>query len=168
MTLIGNLISVTFTKEELKKLDEAIKVIETIIAEKASRLSSEERKQFGRIAEQNKLFVNKTKVYMEEYPQYIPPFLDKEEFDRDYEAREIIEKRLMRLERVTDSLSSTKILLDNDNYTNALTFYRNIKFLSTENMPGTEAMVDTLSSFFSRTKKKTAEVEHNSTNEEKK
>ncbi len=168
MNLTGNLISVTFTEEELTKLDEAIKVIETIIADKSSRLSAEERKQFGRIAEQNKLFVNKTKMYMEEYPQYIPPFLDKAEFDRDYQAREIIEKRLMRLERVTDSLSSTKILLDNDNYTNALTFYRNIKFLSKENMPGTEAMADTLSQFFSRTKKKAADEENNLPDAEKK
>ncbi len=168
MSTPGNLISVTFTEEELKQLDDAIKVIESIITPKTSRLSPEERKQFGRIAEQNKLFVNKTKVYMEEYPQYVPPFLDKAEFDRDYEARGIIEKRLMRLERITNALESSKILLDNDNYSNALTFYRNIKFLRQENMPGAEAMAETLSSFFSRTKKKSTEEDQMPLDEDKK
>ncbi len=94
MSVSGNLISVTFTSEEFQQLDEAIRKIEQIIAGKMSNLSQEERKQFGRIAEQNKLFVNKAKSYMEEYPQHVPPFVDKAEFDRDYEARKLIESRL--------------------------------------------------------------------------
>ncbi len=150
----GNLISVVFTTEELAQLDEAIQKIEQVLVGKTSNLSLEERQQFGRIAEQNKLFVNKAKDYMEEYPQYIPPFIDKPEFDRDFESRQVIEKRLMRLEGITEQLLDTKILLDNDNYTNALTFYRNIRYLSKEDVPGTKGIVKDLSQFFSRTKKK--------------
>ncbi len=157
MSVSGNLISITFTSEELQQLDGAIQQIEQIILGKTSNLSQEERKQFGRIAEQNKLFVNKAKSYMEEYPQHVPSFLDKAEFDRDYEARKLIESRLIRLEGITEQLSDTKILLDNDNYNNALTFYRNIRFLSGENVPGTTNIVNDLSQFFNRTKKKTTQ-----------
>ncbi len=152
MGIAGNLISITFTSEELQQLDSAIQQIEQIISGKTSNLSQEERKQFGRIAEQNKLFVNKAKDYMEEYPQHVPSFLDKVEFDRDYEARKVIESRLIRLEGITEQLSDTKILLDNDNYSNALTFYRNIRFLSKENVPGTTSIAQDLSQFFNRTK----------------
>ncbi len=153
MSKKGNLMSVVFTTEELTKLDEAIKTIEETIAGKTRNLTLEERKQFGRIAEQNKLFVNKAKEYMEEYPQHIPPFIDKDEFDKDFASRAIIEKRLIRIEGITEQLSDTKILLDNDNYSNALTFYRNIRFLSKEEVPGTTSIVEDLSQFFSRTKK---------------
>ncbi len=154
MAVTGNLISVTFTQEELAKLDEAIQTTEQIIAGKTSNLTNEERQQFGRIAEQNKLFVNKAKDYMEQYPQYVPVFLDKAEFDRDFESRSLIEKRLMRLEGVTEQLSDTKILLDNDNYSNALTFYRNIRFLSGENVAGTTGIASDLSQFFPNSRKK--------------
>ncbi len=159
MTVTGNLISVTFSSEELQELDAAIQTIEQIISGKTSNLSQEERRQFGRIAEQNKLFVNKAKDYMEEYPQYIPAFLDKAEFDRDFEARKLLEKRLIRLEGVAEQLSDTKILLDNDNYSNALTFYRNIRFLSGENVPGTTSIAKDLSQFFPHSKKKPVATE---------
>lgn len=159
MAVAGNLISVSMSTEDLQKLDEAIQTIETVITGKTRNLSEEERRQFGRIAEQNKLFVNKAKDYMEEYPQHIPAFLDKQEFDRDFEARKVIEKRLIRLEGITEQLSDTKILLDNDNYTNALTFYRNIRFLSGEDVPGTTSIAKDLSQFFPHSKKKAEEVE---------
>ncbi len=162
MPVSGNLISISFTNEELNQLDEAIQKIEQIISGKTSNLSKEERQQFGRIAEQNKLFVNKAKDYMEDYPQHVPAFLDKAEFDRDYEARKVIEGRLRRLEGITEQLSDTKILLDNDNYNNALTFYRNIRFLSKENIPGTTSIVSDLSQFFNRTKQKTVEAGNHS------
>ncbi len=154
MKTTGNMISLDFTAEELTQFDEALKTLEQILAGKTANLSLDERKQFGRIAEQNKLFVNKAKDYMEEYPQYVPPFLDKAEFDKDFMARSIIEKRLIRLDGLTEQLSDTKILLDNDNYNNALTFYRNIRFLSREDVPGTTNIAKDLSQFFPRARKK--------------
>ncbi|WP_291876034.1 hypothetical protein [Chryseobacterium sp.] len=77
---------------------------------------------------------------MEQYPQHVPGFLDKEEFDRDYTAREQIEQRLQRLDSLHEQLSDTKVLLDHDNYHNSISFYRNIRFLSEENVPGTNVI----------------------------
>jgi hypothetical protein len=85
---------------------------------------------------------------MEQYPQYVPGFLDKAEFDNDYISRQQIETRLQRLSSVTEQLSDTKVLLDHDNYHNAITFYRNMKFLSGENVPGTNVIYDDLKQFF--------------------
>lgn len=152
-----NLASVVFTTEELQRLDQALDAITEVLKGKTYNLTPAERKQFGRIAEQNKLFVDKAKNYMEQYPQYVPAFVDKAEFDKDHKAREVIENRLIRLDGLREQLADTKILLDNDNYTASLTFYRNIKFLAKENFPGITNIVQDLSQFFSRTKKKTEE-----------
>ncbi len=143
-----NLIQVTFTDEELTKIDSALQSIETVLKGKTVKLSPDECRQYGSIAEQNKLFVNKCKEMMEQYPQHIPSFLDKEEYDRDFAARNQIEIRLQRLKNLTEQLSDTKVLLDHDNYFNSLTFYRNIKFLSKENIPGIKSIFDGLSQFF--------------------
>lgn len=149
-----NLASVVFTSEELQKLDEALQNIENVLKGKTFNLTPDERKQYGSIAEQNKLFVNKCKELMEQYPQFVPSFLDKEEFDRDYQARQQIETRLIRLKTITEQLSDTKVLLDNDNYFNSITFYRNVKFLSGQNVPGIKTLYEQLKQFFKGGRKK--------------
>lgn len=149
-----NLASVVFTTEELQKLDEALQNIENVLKGKTFNLTPDERRQYGSIAEQNKLFVNKCKELMEQYPQFVPSFLDKEEFDRDYQARQQIETRLIRLKTFTEQLSDTKVLLDNDNYYNSITFYRNVKFLSVQNIPGIKTLYEQLKQFFKGGRKK--------------
>ncbi|ATA74025.1 hypothetical protein CAPN010_04340 [Capnocytophaga cynodegmi] len=149
-----NLASVVFTAEELQKLDEALQNIENVLKGKTFNLTPDERRQYGSIAEQNKLFVNKCKEFMEQYPQFVPSFLDKEEFDRDYQARQQIETRLIRLKTITEQLSDTKVLLDNDNYFNSITFYRNVKFLSGQNVPGIKTLYEQLKQFFKGGRKK--------------
>ena len=85
---------------------------------------------------------------MEQYPAYVPSFLDTAEFNNDYAARQQIETRLQRLQSIAEQLSDTKVLLDHDNYFNALSFYRNIRFLSNENVPGTTTLYQDMKQFF--------------------
>jgi len=40
------------------------------------------------------------------------------------------------------------VLLDHDNYHNAITFYRNVKYLSGENVPGTNVIYEDMKQFF--------------------
>lgn len=145
---LDNLISVSFSKTDLETIDKAIQDIQSVLTGKTINLTPEQRQQYGRIAEQNKLFVNKAKIYMEQYPQYVPPFLDKAEFDKDYTAREQIEQRLQQMDSLAEQLSDTKVLLDHDNYHNSISFYRNIRFLSEENVPGTNVIYDDMRQFF--------------------
>lgn len=145
---LENLISVEFTNAELAQLDTAFSTIDTVLQGKTINLTPEQRQQYGSIAEQNKLFVNKAKSYMEQYPQYVPPFLDKAEYDKDFAARQQLESRMQKMNSLTEQLSDTKILLDFDNYHNSLTFYRNVKYLSSENVPGTNVIYDDMKQFF--------------------
>ncbi|SEW09426.1 hypothetical protein SAMN05421841_0997 [Chryseobacterium wanjuense] len=145
---LDNLISLTFSESDLTTIDQALSSIENILLGKTINLTPEQRQQYGRIAEQNKLFVNMSKNYMEQYPQFVPVFLDKAEFDRDYSARQQIESRLQRLSSITEQLSDTKVLLDHDNYHNSITFYRNMKFLAGENVPGTNVIYEDMKQFF--------------------
>lgn len=143
-----NLISLTFSESDLTTIDQALQNIEAVLSGKTINLTPEQRQQYGRVAEQNKLFVNKAKGYMEQYPQHVPGFLDKAEFDRDYAARQQVESRLQRLSSITEQLADTKVLLDHDNYHNAITFYRNVKYLSGENVSGTNVLYDDMKQFF--------------------
>lgn len=145
---LDNLISVSFSKSDLETIDKAIQDIQTALVGKTINLTPNQRQQYGRIAEQNKLFVNKAKSYMEQYAQHVSRFLDKAEFDRDCIAREQVEQRLQLLDSITEQLSDTKVLLDHDNYHNAISFYRNLRFLSEENVPGTNVVYEDMKQFF--------------------
>ncbi len=147
-----NLITVLFSAEEVQKLTAAIAEIENVLRGKTVNLTPDERRQYGSIAEQNKLFVNKSKELMDAHPQHVPAFLDKAEFDRDYAARRQIDDVYNRLQRITEQLGDTKVLLDHDNYTAALTYYRYVKFLARTNAPGSSSMEKELQQFFKRKK----------------
>ncbi|WP_231433799.1 MULTISPECIES: hypothetical protein [unclassified Chryseobacterium] len=145
---LNNLLSVMFTEAELAQMDQALTIFEAVLVGKTIHLTPDQRQQHGRIAEQNKLFVNKAKGIMEQYPQHVPVFIDKPEFDRDFIARAQLEARYQRMSSILEQLSDTKTLLDHDNYHNAITFYRNIKYLSGENVPGTTFLYEDMRQFF--------------------
>ena len=145
---LENLISISFTAVELQKIEQALATIAGVLQGKAVNLTPQQRVQYGSIAEQNKLFVNKAKLLMEQYPQHVPSFLDMTEFKKDYVARQQVEPYLLYLQKLVEQFSDTKILLDHDNYFTALTFYRNLKYLSGENVPGTTVLYEEMKQFF--------------------
>ncbi|WP_024771871.1 MULTISPECIES: hypothetical protein [Aquimarina] len=147
---LENLISVTFTEDELNKLTQGIDTIKEVLLGKTVNLTPEQRTQYGRIANQNKLIVDKAKNYMEQHPTWIPNFLDKEEFDRDYTTRKQIESHVQKLEYLAQQLIDTKTLLDHDNYSNALSFYRMMRYLAGENEPGAKPVYEDMKVLFKR------------------
>ena len=148
---LENLISVSFTEEELTQLDSHLLDIRQILNGKTVNLTPDQRRQYGRIANQNKLIVDKAKNYMEQHPDWIPRFVDKAEFDRDYTARQQEENRVQLLENLSTQLIDTKTLLDHDNYNNALSFYRMLRFLAGENEPGAKPVYEDMRVLFNRT-----------------
>lgn len=147
---LENLISLTLSPEELKKLSNGIKDIREVLQGKTVNLTPEQRGQYGRIANQNKLIVDKAKSYMEQHPNWIPRFLDKEEFDRDYITRQQLETHVQQLENLSQQLVDTKTLLDFDNYNNALSFYRMMRFLAGENEPGAKTVYQDMKVLFKK------------------
>ena len=134
---LDNLISVAFSDEELEKISSAIDTLNEVLTNKAVNLTPEERRQYGSIADRNKLLVDKAKLYMEQTPETVPRTVDKEEFDRDYAARAQLENPIRRLRLVIEKMTDTKTLLDFDNMQAALSYYRYVKYLSEQNEPGT-------------------------------
>ena len=158
---LENLISVSFTEDELTQLDTHLAGIRQVLEGKTVNLTTEQRQQYGRIANQNKLIVDKAKNYMELHPNWIPNFLDKAEFDADYTARQLVESRVQQLENLSQQLVDTKTLLDHDNYTNALSFYRMARFLAGENEPGAQVVYSDMKVLFSKTRTNTNDKDDN-------
>ncbi len=145
---VDNLISVSLTQEEQTAINEAIASINTILKGKVVNLTPDERRQYGSIADRNRVLVDKCKWYMEENPETIPNVIDMDEFQADYTARLAFEKPLKNLARVVEKLQDTKTLLDHDNYNVAIAYYRYIRFLAGQNEAGTTAIYNDLKSHY--------------------
>ena len=61
------------------------------------------------------------------------------------------ENRVQLLENLSTQLIDTKTLLDHDNYNNALSFYRMLRFLAGENEPGAKPVYEDMRVLFNRT-----------------
>lgn len=149
-----NLASIAFTAAEVQQLKDALDTIDSILNGKVLNLTPEERQQYGSVNETNKLFVNKIRDFAQQNPQHIPPFLDMTEFEKDYQAREVCEKNVIRLTSITEKLDDTKTALDFDNYRTSLAVYKLVQYLAAQNVPGMTTWDNELKQFFPRTTKK--------------
>lgn len=146
---LDNLISVEFTNEQLAKINQAIALLNEVLAGKSVNLTPEERKQYGSIADRNKVLVDKVKFYMAAAPETVPRTINKVEFEQDYIARAQIENPLKALQLVTEKMSDTKVLLDFDNFQATLAYYRYVKYLADQNEPGTTTIYQDLRQHYS-------------------
>ena len=153
----NDVIQVVYTTEELTALETSLSEMESFATKNAPNLSAEDRQQFGSIHETNKLLVDKCKTLMEQNIQLIPGFVDKDEFQRDYDAREFIEKTILRLETVIRQLEDTKILLDYDNYQDSMAFYRSVRYYANEQEQFAIPVYDELKKYFPK-KRSTSET----------
>ena len=148
---LDNLIHIEFSEGEINDLNLAINKINEVLQNKVINLSPEERKQYGSIADRNKILVDKCKHYMEQDVETLPRTIDKAEFDADYKARIELEVPLRSLARVVEKLRDTKTLLDHDNFHAAIAYYRYVKYLSTQNEPGTTSIYQDLKKHYQST-----------------
>ena len=95
---------------------------------------------------------------MDQHPDLVPQFVNIDEFERDYSARETIEEMIQKLDLIKRKLSDTKILLDHDNYQDTMAFYRSIRYYAAEQQQGAIPIYEELKQFFPHGKKKEAEV----------
>ncbi len=146
---LDNLISVEFTEEELAQISAAIAQLNTVLVGKAVNLTPAERRQYGSIADRNKILVDKAKFYMDKAPDTLPRTIDKAEFDRDYLVRSQLEAPLRELSMVVEKIRDTKTLLDFDNFQATIAYYRYVKYLSEQNEPGTTTIYQDLRQHYS-------------------
>ncbi|GET32366.1 hypothetical protein PbJCM13498_12290 [Prolixibacter bellariivorans] len=143
-----DLIKVVYTPEETDAINQGLQAVLTVINAKAPVLTNEERRKYGSVADQNKLVINKSKTYMQQFPQFKPAKLDETEFNNDYESRAAHESFLLTLADIERKLTDIKILLDHDNYQAALAFYRSVRYHAQEKEASAIPIYNDLKQYF--------------------
>jgi len=142
---LDDLISLELSNEEIGKIDDSLTEIETVIKGKIIALQTEERNQYGRVGESTQVWISKIYEYMISKPELVPAYINVTEFNKDLKARLMIVPRIVRLNAIVNGLEDTSILLGTDLYIAAIAYYRNIKLLKQQNIPGAKVIYEDLS-----------------------
>lgn len=145
-----NMNSDHFSEPEKTEILENLVALETAVTSKLIYLSTADRKKYGSIDEQNKLFVNKVENYQTNQPMLSDPEVDWIEFKKDYVTREFCENIINRLKKIYTGLENKKILHDNDNYVDALDDYTYSKYKAGKETPGFDVKKQELGQFFKK------------------
>jgi hypothetical protein len=147
---LDNLISVSFTQQELAGLETALSSIETILKGKMVNLTPADRLRYAPISVSTERtpWIEKCRNYMDQIPNIVPGYIDITKLDADLRARKDIAPNLNRVKSIQESLDDTNVLLGVDVYTNCLSFYRSLKNAALANVPGSSSIYDDLSKQF--------------------
>lgn len=117
-----NLVSISYTDEQLAAADAAIDQLETVFANFIA-LTPAERRSINRMGDITQPFCEKTLRMMEQNANLIPPVLDVAEARNDLLALNQLIPRLERLERLAERGNDTHAALGSDVYMLCLAGY---------------------------------------------
>ncbi|SEM14495.1 hypothetical protein SAMN05421856_101374 [Chryseobacterium taichungense] len=156
-----NVIQTQLTPDLKTQIDTKIAELEALFQGKLVALDADQRKFYGLINEQNKLFVNKVRDYKANQPQLSAGDVNWDEFENDYQARVFLETRKEKLASLVYQMESTKILHDYDNYNDALDDYAYSQYKKGREVIGFAEKVAELKQFFPRTPKSSTSEDKN-------
>lgn len=152
---LSNLNNTHLTPAQVSTVNDTLSQLETALSAITINLSPEDRRKYGSINEQNKLFVNKVFDYNQNQSALSAPEVDWEEFNKDQLSRQNLESMISRLENLVMRLTNAKTLHDYDCYQAALTDYAYTAYKAGTASPGFETKQNDLKQFFSRSSKTT-------------
>ncbi|MXS71302.1 hypothetical protein GSF70_08730 [Flavobacteriaceae bacterium W22] len=152
---ITNLNNTHLNSQQIADAQAAILALENALSAININLTADDRRRYGSINEQNKLFVNKVYDYGKNQPSLAAPEVDWQEFNSDYSSRQVLEGFIARLESLTTRLGNAKILYDYDNFQAALTDYAYTTYKAATSEAGYETKQSDLKQFFAKTSKNT-------------
>ena len=142
---IDNMISLSFTNDELQAIDNGLATIESVITKKFISLTPDERKCYSQVGDRTEDWIGKTRNYMAQNPSLVLSHIDVTEFNADFEARQAILPRLRRLKNIMNQFDDTNMLLGSDLFHNAITYYKGLKAAAATDAPGAKTIYADLS-----------------------
>lgn len=151
---ISNLNNVHLNDTQIHAIKQAVVALDNAMQLLQVNLTPEDRNRYGRVNEQNKLFINKIYDYIMNNPDLCSRDVNWEEFKQDYKSRAFLEQLINDLESLITRAKNAKILHDFDNYQDALEDYAYTSFRARSKTVGYEDKHRELKQFFQKTRKK--------------
>jgi hypothetical protein len=121
-----NLISLSFSTEDLKAIDTALGTLEKHFSSLIS-LSADERIALARMGSKSEAFCRQTLTILSQNPAVIPPSFDLKEAQSDLANFDLLRPRFTRLHQLIEKADSSEMALGSDVMSAALEGYALLK-----------------------------------------
>ncbi len=151
---VNNLNNNHLTEPEINAILNALNDLERAMEPLNINLTPEDRNKYGRVDEQNKLFINKVHDFATQQTNLRTMDVDWDEFEKDFKSRAVLENIISRLNNLSIRANNSKIFHDFDNYQDALADYAYTQFRANSKIVGFEDKYNELRQFFAKSKRK--------------
>ncbi|UCH98440.1 MAG: hypothetical protein JSV88_16785 [Candidatus Aminicenantes bacterium] len=152
-------VSYVMSNEEKEALKQDINALREKVSKFSINLSVNERHSMQKMGNKSIAFVEQSLKYAKEHPEFVPPYLNLEEFEKDLDLANQLRDLLKIAEPVLEKLSDTFLAAGADAFAAARAFYDSIKAAAKNNAPGADAIVAELKKRYDRRKSKTRDEE---------
>ncbi|MCZ4695515.1 hypothetical protein DWB61_11635 [Ancylomarina euxinus] len=149
-----NVISFQLSDDEKTQLNDHIAGINAILSPKLHTLIPEEKRDLPKMGDKTVAFVEKALEYGEQYPGFMPNFIDVPEARVNFETVRVLRNINTPLMRIANEIDDTMTLAGSQAYSSALSIYKVLKNAASMGQPGAKEATSELKNRFPRAKKK--------------
>jgi hypothetical protein len=150
-----NRVSIILKPEDLKKVLDAITLVNTTLKPYLIALTPAERQELPKMSDGTVPFVKKSMEYAQTNAAFVPAYIDVKELKTDIDAVEALVQVFRPVDQLYHNLNDTITLSGSEAYVAALAFYGSVKQAAKINVPGAKAIAEDLSRRFNGQGKKT-------------
>lgn len=143
-----NKVSIVLKPEDQKKVLDALILATTTLKPYLIALTPIERQELPKMSDGTVPFVQKTLEYAQNYPAFVPAYIDIKELKTDFDAVAALTQVFRWVEQLHLNLSDTMTLCGSEAYVASLAFYNSVKQAAKINVPGAKAITEDLKSRF--------------------
>jgi hypothetical protein len=133
--------------------------IKTLLKPYAVTLTPAERRNILKMGDKSLAFVEKAYEFAVENPEFVPPFLNMQEFKVDFDDAHGLWTVLNDALQVHEMIDDTTMVAGSEAYTAALVFYSSIKVAADKDITGAKAIYEELKKRFPGKKRKSDDNE---------
>jgi hypothetical protein len=145
-----NRISIEIPEADLAAAKAALQQVQSILAPYVIALTPDQRKTIPKMSDGTEPFVEKVMDYADSNAQFLPPFVSKEEMQKDWLAVSGLTPLLRMVEQIKDTLGDTAMMAGSEAYIGALSYYNSVKQAAKVNAPDAKAIFEDLRKRFEK------------------
>jgi hypothetical protein len=149
-----NEIAVVIPQAELENINSLLGQLKTAIAPYVHALTNQEIKGIVKMGDKTVAFVEKIKDYTATNPEYVPNFMNVNDFVVDTNAVKSLSPVQKSAKQIADDLNDTLILCGNEALVAALMYYGNVKFNASQGQASAKTIYEDLKQRFPGKSKK--------------
>lgn len=146
--MIDNKISFDITAAQKTAINDAKNALATATNALETPIDKEELKSLPKISDGRLPFVEKVAQYAVSNPEFLAPFADVPEFNKDFQTFKDLREMVRPLQQIIDNLENSMMVSGSEAYHFARNFYQSVQFNAKMGVPGAQTIYDDLRPLF--------------------